>query len=115
MCKVKLYKQQKDLVVPFTIQNDWLAKTLRSSFADVLILTLVLITMVTTFALSIVLNNIEPEKLLISPYYDLVQVHIHLIPLACGGFMTGIFYMKNINLRQAVYKEAKSWISQFVG
>ena len=115
MCKVKLYKQQKDLVVPFTIQNDWLAKTLRSSFADVLILTLVLITMATTFALSIVLNNIEPEKLLISPYYDLVQVHIHLIPLACGGFMTGIFYMKNINLRQAVYREAKSWISQFVG
>ena len=117
ICKVKLFKQ-KDLVVPFTIENSnshWLTQTLRSSFADILTLTLVLLSLAPAFALSIVLNKTDPEKLLLSPYFDLVQVHIHLVPLVCGALLTVTFYMKNVKLRQAVYREAKSLISQYVG
>ena len=116
-CKVKFFKQN-DLVVPFTATNNasnWLAKTLRSSLANVLILALILLSLASASALSIVLNNIEPEKLTLSPYYHLVQVHIHLLPLTCGVFLAGTFYVNNVKLRQAVYREGKSWLSQFVG
>ena len=117
VCKVKFFNQT-DLVVLFTAQDNpsnWLAKTLRSSLANVMILTLTLLSLASASAFSIIINNIESEKLLLSPYYDFVQVHIHLIPLACGIFLAGSYYKDNVKLRQTVYREVKSWFSQFVG
>ena len=115
-CKAKFFKQI-DLVVPFTIESNnsnWLAKNIRSNIADGLIITLFLLSLVPAFALPIILNKIEPANLLISPYYDLVHVQIHLIPPVCLCLLTGTFYVKNGKLRQTVYREVKSWINQFV-
>jgi hypothetical protein len=97
----------KNQPLPPIIEN--VAKTMLANFST---LAASVITVLPVMFTSLILNATDTEKLSTSPYYDLIQLQLHICPFTCVCFFVISYYLSHKKLRSAALRELKDLLGR---
>jgi hypothetical protein len=110
--KIRLYKLKSPSVAPVQGLPSSLGQILKSTLANFAVLAVIMLTVAPIIGISLVLNAAKFDQLGRDPYYHWVQVHQHLLPFFCTGFLVLSYFISHGNIREAVVREIKSHFSR---
>ena len=85
-------------------------KNLKNALSNFIIIAVGFITLVPIIYVAAVLNTADPERLGTSPYYELVQFHLHGCPFMLCLISVIAYFVSKRKLREVMFRETEQML-----